>query len=73
MAIDSAAKRYAMIGFASSLISLFNVDGSVGDDDRYVALTLYNGIPLSEPEAVVGGGLARRTAIIARAVQRRVL
>ena len=46
MAVDTAAKRFAMLGFASQLVSLVIVDDSVTTEDRVSWLALYNGFAL---------------------------
>lgn len=71
MAVDTQAKRFSMLGFANTLISLALVDGSVSDSDRSTWLTLYGGIALDAPVVVVGGGTSRRTTLTAHAVRRR--
>jgi hypothetical protein len=71
MAVDTAAKRLSMLGFANTLISLALVDASVSDSDRYTWLTLYGGIALGEPEIVIGGGSTMRTAMVASLRHRR--
>lgn len=53
MAIDSQAKRFAMLGFASAIVRLVVVDAEVSTSDRLSYLALYNGITLEEP----GGGV----------------
>jgi len=48
MAVDTATKRFAMLGFASSLVNLVIVDAVVSTEDRVSWLGLYNGFALSE-------------------------
>ena len=48
MAVDTQAKRFAMLGFASRLVSLVVVDAAVTTADRVSWLALYNGITLDE-------------------------
>jgi len=55
MAVDSAAKRYSMIGLGSPVPRLMvPPGGSVGEMARRVLLYLYAGIALDAPAAVLG-------------------
>jgi len=53
MAVDTAAKRYAMLGVANGPIPAiwYEVDGSVDADDRAVLLGLYGGNAFDSPTA----------------------
>lgn len=66
MAIDSRAKRFNMLYFASPLVfcPMFEADGAVDADDRAMMLHLYGGNALAAPGApappaifnLIGGG-----------------
>ena len=51
MAVDSQAKRFAMIGFGCGVAALIVVDASVTTEDRLSFLGLYNGITLTDVTA----------------------
>ena len=55
MAIDTKAKRMAMLSFASPLAwqHHFEVDSAVDADDRAVLLHLYGGIAFDSPPAIL--------------------
>ena len=48
MAIDTAEKRFSMMGFASPMRKYIVPDGAVDADARATFLDLYSGIPLAE-------------------------
>jgi hypothetical protein len=70
MAVDTAAKRYSMMGVALITTALVNVNGTVESDDQSTWLQLYGGIALGEPPEVVPGG-GNEWAAIASQVRRR--
>jgi hypothetical protein len=50
MAVDTAQKRFSMMGLGQAVAPiLFEQDGSVDADDRSHLLYLYSGITLSAP------------------------
>lgn len=51
MAIDTAEKRFSMIGFGQPVLKLMTPTGSVDAAQRYVAIDLYSGISLDTPVA----------------------
>ena len=53
MAVDTAAKRFAILTFGTLIANLIVVDGVVSTEDRISALGLYNGFALDPP--VEGG------------------
>lgn len=61
MAIDSQAKRFAMLGFGNALVKLFVVDAAVSTADRVAMLDLYNGITLDAPAVAVGSAALAQT------------
>lgn len=65
MAVDSAAKRFAMLGFGNALVKLFVVDAAVSTADRVALLDLYNGITLAEPALTGSAALAQTEWLIA--------
>lgn len=59
MAVDTAAKRFSMIGFGRPFLKLLVPSGTV---DRITLIDLYNGIPLSAVVvAVLGPGFGATT------------
>ena len=75
MAVDSQAKRFAMLGFVSSVVrGLVVVDASVSTEDRLSWLSLYNGITLDAPVASYSwySPYRRRRANSAKMVKWRV-
>ena len=55
MAIDTAAKRYSMIGFGSPVPRLLPIpDGTIGNADRAMLLYLYHGISLGVLTVAMG-------------------
>jgi len=51
MAVDTAAKRFAMLGFASQVVALIIIDAAVSTEDRVSWIGLYNGITLTDVTA----------------------
>ena len=49
MAVDTQAKRFAMLTFGTLIANLIVIDGSVSTEDRISNLGLYNGFALSLP------------------------
>ena len=59
MAIDTSAKRFAMLNMASPMyVRLFEVDGAVDADDRAYLLHLYGGNAFSAPAGLFAGTLS---------------
>ena len=51
MSIDTRMKRFSMMQFGDTDITLFESDGAVDADDRFHLLGLYSGITLASPSA----------------------
>lgn len=54
MAVDTASKRFSMIGFGRPFLKLMVSSGTV---DQLTMIDLYNGIDLSAVQAVVRGSI----------------
>lgn len=53
MAVDTAEKRFSMMGFGRVSTKLMTPTGSVNEAQRATALNLYSGITLDAPVVVV--------------------
>ena len=49
MAVDTAAKRFAIMNLDGSDVLVFEPDGAVDTDDRAMLVYLYGGIALDAP------------------------
>jgi hypothetical protein len=49
MAVDTKAKRFAMLSLGSLVANLIIIDSAISDEDKLSNLGLYNGIELDPP------------------------
>lgn len=55
MALDTAAKRFSMMGFNNPIYKIVIPDGSIDQGDRQTYLDLYSGISIGALAIAVGG------------------